>query len=388
MNILYVSSRDPRLTNSGSEQRTNLLWESLKRYGRVYTFQVSLNVGPEGEMIEGTHPIFKFRPDRKSFSLWFLVNSLLSRLSFFSVFRRNTLKIESPEKVFNDVHFDVVVSRYIQPLCDYKYWEIAPLLIDIDDHPYQVFETVYKRNLPSGMKRIGLYITKWQTNIILSKSVGGWIANKEQLKMCGINYAFLPNIPQKPSGKYRVNYSERKNLFTVGLMSYEPNKDGVSYFLKHIWPSFHQKYPDVNYYIIGKGASKVESDSWNCLEGVEYLGYVEDIEIYYEKSLASVVPVYFGGGTCIKTLEAMSYSRACLSTEFGTRGLPEELIAHERGVLVFNDPDSFIKVYEKILDSNQRQNIETQGKNAILRNYSVSNFNNAIDIVIQKVVHK
>lgn len=386
MNILYIPTKDPRLTTGGNEQRTNLLWESLKRYGKVYTFLHDPKLGTYAEMYDGEHPIYKIRPEESRFSPWRIVNSFLSRLSLISICSRKTTKIKSPEKVFPSVQFDLVVARYVHPLCEFNYWEIAPLLIDIDDHPLQVYETVRRERLPWGLKTIGNYVTRWQANYIIDKSIGGWIANKEQEKWLGKNYTFLPNIPQMPSLSYHKSNTQRKNLFTVGAMGYGPNKNGVMRFLKEIWPSFHKCYPEVKYYIVGKGASDVDARMWSSVDGVEYLGFVENLESLYENTLATVVPVYSGGGTCIKTLEAMAFSRTCLSTEFGARGLSEDVIKKEKGILLFKDVETFIEAYKRILDTKYRSEIESQGRETIYLSYSVDSFNQAVDEVMKRVV--
>jgi len=385
MNILYIPTEDPRALNGGNEQRTNFLWESLKRYGRVYTFLLDSGLDTQFLYIDGEHPICKLRPDVKGISFWRVLNSIVCRLSLFNIFGRKIISIKSPEEVFPGVHFDVVVTRYVQPLCNYKYWNIAPLLIDIDDYPPQVFETVRKNQLLWGMKTIGKYITRWQTDYLIKKSVGGWIANKEQEKLFGDNYVFLPNIPQLPSLNYKVDNKERKDFFTVGKMSYSPNSEGVSRFLEQIWSLFHKQYPDVQYFIVGKGAPEAEVELWNSFEGVKYIGYVENLEELYEKSLATIVPVYSGGGTCIKTLEAMAYSRTCLSTKFGARGLADDVVKGEKGILLFEDAESFINVYNKVLDIKQREEIERQGKDFVISNYSIDSFNKAVDDVVSKL---
>lgn len=385
MNILYIPTKDPRLTNGGNEQRTNLLWESLKRYGKVYTFLLDRKLDTNAEMYDGEHPIYKIRPEESRFSPWRIVNSFLSRLSLISICSRKTTKIKSPEKVFPSVQFDLVVARYVHPLCEFNYWEIAPLLIDIDDYPLQVYETVRRERLPWGLKTIGNYVTRWQTNYLIGKSKGGWIANKEQEKWLGENYTFLPNIPQMPSSSYNYGNTQRKNLFTVGAMGYGPNKDGVTRFLKDIWPSFHKCFPEVKYYIVGKGASDEDARIWSSVDGVEYLGFVENLESLYENTLATVVPVYSGGGTCIKTLEAMAYSRTCLSTKFGARGLSDDVINGEKGILLFEDAESFINDFKTILVVNRREDIEQQGKRVVVSIYSVESFNKSVDDIVSKL---
>ena len=60
MNILFVTNIDPRLKNSGSAQRTNLLWESLKRHGRVFSYFADDSTACDEEHIEGEHPLYRF----------------------------------------------------------------------------------------------------------------------------------------------------------------------------------------------------------------------------------------------------------------------------------------------------------------------------------------
>ena len=386
MNILFVPTKDPRLTNGGNEQRTNLLWNSLKRYGRVYTFLLDESLGTNTELIAGEHPIFRFHPIYKKKSIWYIVNVIFERLSIFSIFKCKTTKVPNPADVFAGVRFDIVVARYIYSLCYSDYWRLAPLLIDIDDHPDQVFATVRSEHLPLVFRRLGKWLTSWQTDRIVSKSFGGWLANEEQVELCGFNYFYLPNIPQKPSSNYAVNNQDRTNLFTVGAMGYKPNRDGVNFFLKEVWPEFHNLYPNVIYYIVGKGARDEDKANWQKVDGVEYLGFVDNIEILYQNVLATVVPIYSGGGTCIKTLESMSHSRICLSTKFGARGLPIEVMEKKEGILIFEDSKSFIEAYELISNSEYRECKEKLGQEVVSNYFSSDSFNRAVDELVKNFI--
>ena len=94
-----------------------------------------------------------------------------------------------------------------------------------------------------------------------------------------------------------------------------------------------------------------------------------------------------GGGTCIKTLEAMAFSRMCISTPFGARGLPESVIKEEKGVLIFNDKEDFVKAYERICDEEYRKSKEQLGRETIQNTYSQQNFDAAVDKVMKKIAY-
>jgi glycosyltransferase involved in cell wall biosynthesis len=64
---------------------------------------------------------------------------------------------------------------------------------------------------------------------------------------------------------------------------------------------------------------------WQAVGGVEVLGHVEDLAAVYAKSRAVVVPMYDGGGTKIKVLEALAHNRCVLLTRYAHRGYEHTL---------------------------------------------------------------
>ena len=385
MNILFVTPINPCNNKSGAEQRTRLLWESLTRHGRVYSFFYDWNSSPDGEMTEGEHPFFRFCPQFKKNSMGYKANCLPKYLTGVLLNIGDFIVFPNPNTVFSCAHFDVVVSRYINPLYLYKFWELAPVIIDIDDSPMQVFETIQSPHLQFPFRQLGRLLIRWRTSSIFKKSRGGWLSNKEQTELCGGNYHYLPNIPNRPSDDYNEKYGDRKNLFTVSSMRYSPNREGINRFLNEIWPIFHAKHPEVKYYLVGCNAFEEDIKVWKNTEGVEYLGFVDNLELLYQGVLASVVPIYSGGGTCIKTLESMAYSRTCLSSEFGARGLPEDVVSDKKGVIVFKSADDFIESYESILNRDYRERKEKLGSEVINRLYSKKAFHQSVDKLISSL---
>lgn len=384
MNILFVTNIDPRLKNSGSAQRTNLLWESLKRHGRVFSYFADDTIDCEKEYIDGEHPLFRFLPQKVKSNIWHPIHSLLENLSVFSIFRYRKYRYPNPCDVFGPFKFDLVVVRYIGTACCYKFWKISPMVIDIDDFPLQVFDTTKGQKRNCLARSLGYWLTKIQTEHIIRKSAGCWIANSSQTNVFGHHFIYLPNISNEPSDCYDKSYQEREGLFTVGNMSYLPNYEGTDRFLKEVWPTFHRENPDVKYRIAGKGAPSELALRWNSLEGVDYLGFVDNIEELYQKCLATIVPIYGGGGTCIKTLESLSYSRTCLSTSFGLRGLPESILDGKHGLIAFNNADDLIQAYKSLHEKERMRNYEHEGLLYYKANHSKILFEKAVDQLLNK----
>mgnify|MGYP002626733557 CR=1 FL=1 len=183
-----------------------------------------------------------------------------------------------------------------------------------------------------------------------------------------------------PSDEYQPSSKLRPYLLTIGLMSYAPNYEGVDTFLTEVWPEVHKVFPQLIYKIGGKRAPQECIDRWNATEGVEYVGFIDDLEDAYRHCLATVAPIYKGGGTCIKVLESLAYSRACLSTPFGARGLETD---GQTGVYVFHSPKELIDSIRLLQDEDNREQIEQTAPEIIRSKYSLEQFEASLLSVIR-----
>ncbi len=109
-------------------------------------------------------------------------------------------------------------------------------------------------------------------------------------------------------------------VFFFGLMTYEPNRAGIRRFVSEGWPSLAARRPDLRLVIAGKGSREALSD----LAGdprVAVLGRVEDIAELAAGAAVIIVPVWHGGGTRLKVLEALATGRPVVGTNLGVSGI-------------------------------------------------------------------
>lgn len=383
MNILYVVNVDIENPAFGNAQRSRLVYDALCKIGKVHVLDTrNLKVRSQSGIKRVVNAIWQ----RVAINL--CGNCLVPIYPF--PLRWST------EELFPDVKFDVVVARYLYSVGPMELWKVSRrLYVDIDDFPMQVFETVYASKYGFLRRIISRAINGLFCRYVIGKLAGCWIANPEQVHLVKSRCPCrsLANIPfVKALDVPKADYDRRdisdctQYVFTVGLMSYEPNYLGIDAFLDKVWPSVNARFPAMKYKIAGKGIPQEYKCKWAKIPNVEMLGYVDDIAQLYVNCIATIVPVTCGGGTCIKTLESMAYSRICLATPFGARGLPEEVLRDGRnGVMVYDSIDSFLLAIDKIMNNNEwRLNCEKAAREYIKANYSVEMFEKTVLDMVQK----
>ena len=324
MKILYIAGDDPKEMGCGTQVRTHYLWKALERAG-----EVSVYVIPQRQRI-GFIP-WLFRGFTKV-AIWPF---------------HPTLDVA---RFFPGVKFDAVVARYLRNAAETAAWKIAPLYVDVDDVPIQAFE-LEKDRLPVGVRWLAALVVRWWQRFILKKCRGAWIVKEEDRRFLprALPCSVLRNLAKEPAVWPRPEIARENLLMTVGLMGYGPNVDGVLWFLRTVWKSFHAQHPDWRYAIAGKGAPEALRQECARIDGVELLGFVDDLDALYAKSAAVVAPIMTGAGSCVKVIESALHGRVTFVTPFAARGVSVE-DAEKLGFVLFDDFQSFKGVFARCMN--------------------------------------
>jgi polysaccharide biosynthesis protein PslH len=131
------------------------------------------------------------------------------------------------------------------------------------------------------------------------------------------------------------------------------NIHGLNYFLKEIFPLVRSRNPTIELLIAGNICDVIE-DCQGCIK----LGAIEELEQAYQMSDIVINPVLFGTGLKIKSVEALGYGKALVTTSAGAVGLDEGkndafLVADkpaefcDRILDILNNPDFFNRLAQK-----------------------------------------
>jgi len=136
-------------------------------------------------------------------------------------------------------------------------------------------------------------------------------------------------------------------VFT-GSMDWEPNIDGVEYFVRDIWPKVLGQIPEARFRIVGRDpdsrVKKLASSS------VEVTGTVPSVIDHLREAAVLVVPLRIGGGTRIKIYEGMAMGKATVATSVGAEGLD---VRSGHDLLLADEPRQFAEGVVTFLSNEQ-----------------------------------
>jgi sugar transferase (PEP-CTERM/EpsH1 system associated) len=117
----------------------------------------------------------------------------------------------------------------------------------------------------------------------------------------------------------------RTAVFT-GVMDYEPNVDGVCWFVETCWPTLRQRFPDAQLLVVGsKPIPKVQALGGR--DGITVTGRVETTPPYFDRSSVAIAPLRLARGVQNKVLEAMAMSLPTVASPQASQGLGDDVPA-------------------------------------------------------------
>ncbi len=129
------------------------------------------------------------------------------------------------------------------------------------------------------------------------------------------------------------------------------NIDGLAFFLAEIWPRIAESSV-ARLLVAGRVAELVEIPA-----GVETMPTLPNVGDAYDLADIAIVPVRFGTGLKIKTIEALGRGKPTVSTFVGAEGLES---AHGTALLVADSPEDFANAVRSLLeDAAERQRLSS-----------------------------
>lgn len=165
----------------------------------------------------------------------------------------------------------------------------------------------------------------------------------------------------------QATFESRSGLVFVGGFQHQPNEDAVLHFVRNIFPLLRQRLPDLVFRVVGSRPSAEVLALGG--DGVEILGFVEDLAPILDAARVNVVPLRYGAGIKGKIGTSLSHGLPCVSSSIGAEGMG---LKPEDGVLVADTPEAFADAVFRLHEDRTTWNsASANGLEFVRRNYSL-----------------
>ncbi len=173
-------------------------------------------------------------------------------------------------------------------------------------------------------------------------------------------------------------------LYHLGSLDWEPNVEGLTWFVKEVWPKIKNKKKQLSLSIAGRNMPS-ELRLWEGLNGVNVLGEIESTADFMSNHDILVVPLLSGSGIRIKILEAMASGKIVISTRIGAEGLAVE---HGLQILLADTVDEFHKAIEFLSDQESRALLIENAYAYIRDSFSIGAIGEQFKVAYTEVVER
>jgi len=323
-------------------------------------------------------------------------SNLVSLGGYISLTPRHLVTTQSPQMSqavqteLREEHYDALVASQRR---------MAPYAAPISGLPkvWEEVETTVLREASlserSPLRRLRRELTWAKERIYIRRMVRHFdactVVSQQEEKQLRAIAPRVPRLVVVPNGVDLNHYKlmgvlpQPDTLVFNGSLTYTPNYDAVTYFLRDIYPQIALRRPGVRFVITGR-TEGINLSGLPMDEGVSLTGHVLDVRPVVAGSWVCVVPLRTGGGTRLKILEAMALGTPVVATLKGAEGLRVE---HAKDILLAEDAGSFArKVVALLEDAALRHRLVVSGRQTVERIYGWHPIGERLDTLLKELV--
>jgi glycosyltransferase involved in cell wall biosynthesis len=389
LKILFVASHWPLGASYGAQQRVLNIARLLSRFGDV-SFVIVDPERADEEVVYRTKREFEVRRTFRPFSAPMLkpTDRVLHRCRY--EFDPRYLWVpftvtDTDRDALLDLiqQHDVVWVHTIKTANLFRISRWPHSVLDVDD----LLSRYYRSTAQSGgslvrrfldlrlswqwRRREQLFTERFDVVTVCSGDDRQYLGN--QAKVHVIPNGFNPPAirPRAPSDWCRIGF--------IGLLPYPPNRDGVTWFIRRVWPLIKRDVPRAELRLVGRG-----SDSHFTKLGPDIvgLGWLEDPGDEIATWSGMIVPIRSGGGTRIKVAEGFARRCPVVATTMGAFGYD---LQNGEEILLGDEPRDFASACIRLLNNPQvGETISQKAYECFLERWTWDSYETVVGKVIQE----
>ncbi len=156
----------------------------------------------------------------------------------------------------------------------------------------------------------------------------------------------------------------------IGNFRHGPNRAGITWFLKEVWPKIRAELPSAEVHIAGAYPTPAIHALENLKAGISVLGTVDHLDSFFARGVVNLAPLPSGAGIKGKILEGWRRGLPCVATSVGAEGFCDD---GTFGGLIADSAEAFAKATVDLLtNTSLRQHQALVGRKIIQTVHSLS----------------
>ncbi len=375
MKILFLSRWFPYPTSNGSKLRIYNLLRGLSQHHDVtlLSFADNRGVRPETPEIQDLCSKVHVIPWKE-----FEPRSWRARLAILSLKPRSIVDTFSHEmaqaitQILTEQKYDLIIASQVQMAAYYPYFRNIPALFE-ELEMGLFYDQVFSLD---GKIRIRQILTWFKLRMYLSLLLRSFqavtVVSGQERELIARFFPYVKNMQIIPNcmniDDYKDVYLEAQpnTIIFTGSFLYHTNYEAMTWFVRDVFPFILDQAPDAQLIITGDHADLPLPSYRN----VKLVGYVDDIKGLIASSSVSIAPLWSGGGTRLKILEAMAIGTPVVATTKGAEGLDAQTGKH---LFIVDDPEEFSEIIIRIFSEKElRQKLSVDAKKLVREKYNWS----------------
>jgi glycosyltransferase involved in cell wall biosynthesis len=211
------------------------------------------------------------------------------------------------------------------------------------NHEKNILRKVYLKILANQLKQFELKSFKEADGIISISSNDSMFIQK---------LGFKTKLITVPIGITKKEFKENSStkIYHIGAMDWQPNIEGLNWFLTEVWPLVINKIPTAELHLAGKN---IQKEKYLNYKNVTVHGEVKNAIEFAEDKGIMIIPVHQASGIRVKLAEAMMLGKAIVSTSIGASGI-ENLSNKE--ILIADKSETFANHIIRLIEDEKLRN--------------------------------
>jgi len=259
----------------------------------------------------------------------------------------------------------VFVGNYIETI---KKHSQARILLRVHNIEHLIWLRLAKQT-KNPLKKLAYYelaITLKHFELSLFNKIDGYLPitevdhiffKEKYPNLCSKVIPFGIDLSLYPYQEHKINENSI-SFFHIGSMNWQPNIEGMHWFLTHVWEKISKKYPTVTLVLAGKG-NKALFENKTLDSNIRIFDFVENAQQFINAYDIMIVPLLSGSGMRIKIMEGLALGKPVITTTIGAEGIE---ITDKENIYIANTPEAMMESIEFCI--NNVKKCEETGKNA------------------------